>query len=220
MVKVLVILENDDVAEEQNLAQVTCELVAEKIDSVVFEPIGGFPRELPDSVAGLVVGGGLPSVNDPKRWISDEIELVQRAIVSRIPILGICFGHQLIAKVFGTEVVRRELRAGFADIEKVEDDPIFSGLPSRWRSSVYHRDQVESVPEGFRLIATAGYCAVQAMRHSELPIWTVQFHPEIGFGINDRFSQLVEEWSDESAFETGPNRLLIDNFIDICRLGL
>ncbi|HZD59492.1 MAG TPA: gamma-glutamyl-gamma-aminobutyrate hydrolase family protein [Anaerolineae bacterium] len=220
MAKILVIVENDDVIEEQNLAQITRELVVEKIDTVIFEPIGGFPRELPTGAAGLVVGGGLPSVNDPKGWISSEAELVRQAAAAQVPILGICFGHQLIAKAFGEEVVRREPRVGFADIKKVEDDPLFSGLPSLWRSPIYHRDRVESVPEGFKLIATSDYCAIQAMRHTELPIWTVQFHPEIGFGINDRFSQPVGEWSDESAFEPGPNRRLIDNFIEICYRGL
>jgi len=217
LAQVLVILENDDVAEEQNLSQVTREIIGSKVDTLIFGPIGGFPAKLPGNAVGLIVGGGLPSVNDPKEWIADEIELIRQAAKQKIPIFGICFGHQLIAKAFGSEVVRHELKVGFADIGKVEEDAVLSGLPSRWRSPVYHRDRVESLPEGFKLIATSNYCSAQAMRHRELPIWSVQFHPEIGFGINERFSQPVDEWNDESAFEAGPNRQLVDNFVDICR---
>lgn len=215
----LVILENDDVVEEQNLSEVTRILIGDAVDTPIFEPIKGFPRELPGAASGLIIGGGLPSVNDPKAWISDEIELIRRTAKRGIPILGICFGHQLIAKAFGSEVVRRERRVGFAYIEKLEDDELFAGLPSRWRAPVYHQDRVESVPDGFKPIATSDYCTIQAMRHTALPIWTVQFHPEVSFGINERFAQPVGEWDDESAFETGPNRQLIDNFVEICCKG-
>lgn len=215
----LVILENDDVREAQNLAAVTRELLAGKIESAIFDPLNGFPEVLPEATRGLIVGGGLPSVNDSRAWIAAEVELVRRSAAVGIPVLGICFGHQLIAKAYGAEVVRRQYKAGFAAIEKLVDDPLLAGTPMRWQSPVYHHDRVEELPAGFELIATSEYCAVQAMRHRELPIWSVQFHPEIRFGINKRFMLPVEEWDDETGFEPTPNQRLLENFIDIC-LGL
>jgi GMP synthase-like glutamine amidotransferase len=85
-----------------------------------------------------------------------------------------------------------------------------------WRAAVYHSDRALEVPEGFSLIATSDYCTVQAMQHRSLPIYSVQFHPEIHFGINSYFADPVDEWGDESAFESAPNKRLIDNFIEIC----
>lgn len=213
----LVILENDDVLEEQNLAQVTRELLAAETPSVVFDPIEGFPEELPAGTRGLIVGGGLPSVNDDKAWIAREMAVVRASAESGIPVLGICFGHQLIAKAFGSEVVRREFKIGFADIEKVCDDPLLAGMGDGWRAAVYHHDRVEVLPSGFELIATSSYCAVQAMRHSRLPVWSVQFHPEIRYGINERFAAPVKAWDDEAAFAPIPNQRLLENFVAITR---
>jgi len=216
MGKFLAILENDERAEVQNLSAITEMLVRDKIGSIIYEPASGFPRDLPDSVCGVIVGGGLPSVNDPKKWIKKEIDLIARVSSIGLPILGICFGHQLIAKAYGAEVVRRERKTGFADIIKLINNPIFASLPGSWRSPVYHQDRVEELPEDFELIATSDYCEIQAMAHKELPIWTVQFHPEISYGINDFFADPVEPWNDRSAFEDAPNKQLIDNFVDIC----
>ncbi|MHB8842076.1 MAG: type 1 glutamine amidotransferase [Candidatus Aquicultor sp.] len=216
MEKFLVILENDDVAAEQNLSLVMRRLVAGKLDTVIFEPISGFPDDVPQAAAGLIVGGGLPSVNDSKAWIEDEIRLIRRAASLRLPVLGICFGHQLIGKAFGSEVVRRERRVGFADVVKVQEAPIFDGLPPAWKSAVYHQDRIETLPQGFKLIASSQYCAVQAMAHADLPIWTTQFHPEIQYGINEHFADPVEEWNDEAAFDSVPNKRLIDNFVELC----
>jgi len=217
--KVLVIFENDDKADGQSLSLITCKLIGDKIDSLVFDPLKGFPADFPNSTAGVIVGGGLPSVNDPKDWIAKEINLIMRAASLRLPILGICFGHQLIAKAFGSEVIRGQRMVGFANIVKIKDSPIFNNLPQSWRSPIYHQDRVSFVPEDFELIATSDYCEIQAMQHSKLPIWTVQFHPEIDFGANQFFADPVEEWNDEAAFESGPNKQLIDNFIDVCLSG-
>ncbi|HEY3375144.1 MAG TPA: type 1 glutamine amidotransferase [Candidatus Aquicultor sp.] len=212
----ILILENDDVPEEQNLSAVMQRLIEERIDSIVFEPGTGFARPIPGEVCGVIVGGGLPSVNDARPWIAEETAFVRSAATAALPVLGICFGHQLIGKAFGAEVARGEKHIGFAKIEQVRSNPLFRGLPECWRSPAYHQDCVMAVPHGFSLIATSDYCAVQAMVHDELPIWSVQFHPEIRFGINAYFADPVAAWDDKDAFENAPNIALIENFIDVC----
>lgn len=109
-----------------------------------------------------------------------------------------------------------ERRVGFSDIVKIKDSSIFVGMPSSWRSPVYHQDRAESIPDSFELIATSDYCTVQAMAHRELPIWSVQFHPEISHGINEYFADPVKEWNDGNAFDSISNKRIIDNFVDIC----
>ncbi|MBI4733365.1 MAG: type 1 glutamine amidotransferase [Rubrobacteridae bacterium] len=212
----ILVLENDDEIKDQNLSKAIIELIGAKARCEVFEPNSGFKRALPRSTKGIIVGGGLPSVNDRKDWIDDEVALIRQAVSLKLPIFGICFGHQLIGKAFGGKVVRHERKVGFAHIVKVADSPIFDGLPERWRSPVYHQDRLEIVPEGLKLIATSDYCAVQAMSHRYLPIYSTQFHPEIHFGINERFADPVAEWDEKSSFEKTPNMRIMNNFVELC----
>jgi GMP synthase-like glutamine amidotransferase len=216
MRQTILILENDITPNEQVLSGIVADLIADRVETRVLEPNSGFRRGIPQSISGVIVGGGLPSVNDDLEWIKDEIALIKQAMSLKIPVFGICFGHQLLGKMFGAEVVRRERKTGFADIVKSLDARILEGTPANWQSPVYHQDRIENIPYGFELIATSDYCTVQGMQHSALPIFSLQFHPEICFGINEKFSDPVVVWDDESMFESGVNLHIIDNFVDIC----
>lgn len=110
---------------------------------------------------------------------------------ARQPTLGICGGHQQIALCYGARVdVMKRLEPGtngyegclrergFFDVE-TDGDTIFRGLPRRisvWHS---HFDEVKELPEGFRRTASNETCQLQAMQHSERPLFSVQFHPEL-----------------------------------------
>jgi GMP synthase (glutamine-hydrolysing) len=216
MRQTILILENDITSNKQVLSGVVADLIADRVETKILEPNSGFKCGVPQSISGVIVGGGLPSVNDNLEWIKDEIVLIKQAMSLKIPVFGICFGHQLLGKMFGVEVVRRERRTGFANITKSLDARILEGTPDNWRSPIYHQDRIENVPDGFELIATSDYCAVQGMQHRTLPILSFQFHPEICFGINEKFSDPVSEWNDESIFESDVNLRIIDNFVDIC----
>lgn len=107
---------------------------------------------------------------------SRELEAVQD---TSTPLLGICFGHQLLSKAFGSNVVR----AGNATRRSVEsellvEDPLFAGLPEKMSVYEAHYEVVESVPRGFRLLARSPTSAVGAIKHKKLPLYGVQFHPE------------------------------------------
>ncbi len=97
-----------------------------------------------------------------------------------VPILGICLGHQLIAKTFGGKIASGG-SGGFADIEVeiLEEDDILRGLgpvTSVWAS---HGDEVTALPEGFMHLARSDVCEIEAMKHPELPVYGVQWHPEV-----------------------------------------
>jgi anthranilate synthase/aminodeoxychorismate synthase-like glutamine amidotransferase len=105
-------------------------------------------------------------------------DIVRRLSV-RVPTLGVCLGHQAIIQVFGGEVGQaRELVHGKATAVAHDGRGIFAGLPDGFQAGRYHSLAATSVPEVFEVSATAADGEVMAVRHTELPIDGVQFHPE------------------------------------------
>ncbi len=98
---------------------------------------------------------------------------------SEVPVLGVCFGHQMMASAFGAEVVkdgRHVLEMVKTDI--LVDDPLFDRLPKSLMLLESRYEVVGSVPEGFRLLARSSTSPVAAMKHGTRPLYGVQFHPE------------------------------------------
>ncbi|HEY5294525.1 MAG TPA: aminodeoxychorismate/anthranilate synthase component II [Gaiellaceae bacterium] len=105
-------------------------------------------------------------------------ELVQR-LAGRVPTLGVCLGHQALVQAFGGEVGQaRELVHGKATSVTHDGRGIFAGLPEDFLAGRYHSLAATSVPAVFEISATAADGEVMAVRHRELPIDGVQFHPE------------------------------------------
>jgi anthranilate synthase/aminodeoxychorismate synthase-like glutamine amidotransferase len=91
----------------------------------------------------------------------------------------VCLGHQAIVQVFGGEVGRaRELVHGKATVVAHDGRGIFSGLPADFLAGRYHSLAATTVPDVFEVSATAADGDVMAVRHKELPLDGVQFHPE------------------------------------------
>ena len=109
-----------------------------------------------------------------------SIPLIE-AFAGKIPILGVCLGHQSIAQYFGASIVRaNQLMHGKTSTVQTNGDQLFGGLPSEFRVARYHSLIVDpqTVPEDLRVIASTGQGEIMACRHVDLPIWGVQFHPE------------------------------------------
>jgi len=129
-------------------------------------------REL--EIEGIVIGGG-PFIKESGNSM-DIIKEFHRDV----PILGICLGHQLLAKTFGGEI--REAPVGeYADAEIVVDDEdrILKGIGPKFAAWVSHKDEIIKLPKGFRVLAHSNTCEIEAMSHKELPLFGVQFHPEV-----------------------------------------
>jgi anthranilate synthase/aminodeoxychorismate synthase-like glutamine amidotransferase len=106
------------------------------------------------------------------------LEILRRLSV-RVPILGVCLGHQAIVQEFGGEVGQaRELVHGKASAVHHDGRGLFAGLPEGFLAGRYHSLAATTVPECFEVSATAADGEVMAVRHRELPIDGVQFHPE------------------------------------------
>ncbi len=130
------------------------------------------PVEKLKDADGIVLGGG-PSL--------DRTGLCEKYVKELdVPILGICLGHQLLAKIFGGEVGKGEI-GGYSEVRVriVEDDELFDGIPKEIKVWASHMDEVKKIPPNFKLLAKSDICEVEAMRHVEKPIYGVQWHPEV-----------------------------------------
>jgi anthranilate synthase/aminodeoxychorismate synthase-like glutamine amidotransferase len=106
------------------------------------------------------------------------LEILRRLSV-RVPILGVCLGHQAIVQEFGGQVGQaRELVHGKASAVHHDGRGLFAGLPEDFLAGRYHSLAATTVPDCFEVSATAADGEVMAVRHRELPIDGVQFHPE------------------------------------------
>jgi anthranilate synthase/aminodeoxychorismate synthase-like glutamine amidotransferase len=107
-----------------------------------------------------------------------SMEIVGR-LSARVPTLGVCLGHQAIVQVFGGEVGRaRVLVHGKATFVAHDGRGLFEGLPEDFLAGRYHSLAATSLPDCLEVCATAADGEVMAVRHRELPIDGVQFHPE------------------------------------------
>lgn len=104
---------------------------------------------------------------------------VIKAMGGKVPILGVCLGHQSIGQAFGAKVVRasRPVHGKTSAIHH-EGEGLFKDLPTPFRATRYHSLVVEELPEELEATAFTEDGIVMALQHKELPIYGVQFHPE------------------------------------------
>ena len=107
-----------------------------------------------------------------------SLDLVAACAEARRPLLGVCLGHQSIGQHFGGHVVRGGLMHGKTSPITHDGTGVFAGLPSPFTATRYHSLIVEDVPAELLVNATAPDGSVMGVRHRELPIHGVQFHPE------------------------------------------
>ena len=107
-----------------------------------------------------------------------SLDLVAACADARLPLLGVCLGHQSIGQHFGGQVVRGGLMHGKTSLVTHDGTGIFAGLPSPFTATRYHSLIVDDVPDGLVVNCTSDDGHVMGFRHKELPIHGVQFHPE------------------------------------------
>jgi GMP synthase (glutamine-hydrolysing) len=131
-----------------------------------------------NSSDGVALSGSPDMMSDPmvQEKYQREVEAIRD---SRVPVLGVCFGHQMMAHAFGSEVVKDG--AHVLDMVKTTvlvDDPLFTGLPRELMLLESRWEVVRSLPPGFKLVASSATSKIAAMRHESRPLVGVQFHPE------------------------------------------
>lgn len=134
-----------------------------------------------DEADAIVLSGGPKSVYlERQETLSRKITVMVRDGVLTKPLFGICYGHQMIGYVFGARVDKgAKAEYGIAEILVDDEDVLFKGLPKRFRAWVSHYDEVKGLPPDFTLLAHSDSCMIEAMKNEKLPVYSVQFHPEV-----------------------------------------
>ncbi|MDA1045207.1 MAG: glutamine-hydrolyzing GMP synthase, partial [Verrucomicrobia bacterium] len=125
--------------------------------------------------AGIILSGGPSSVFQDGAPMGDP-----KLFDIGVPVLGICYGMQMTAKILGGHVrPGAEREYGHARIARQGISSLFEGLPDTINVWMSHGDQVERLPEGFRVAASTSTCPVAAMVSADDRIFGLQFHPEV-----------------------------------------
>lgn len=140
----------------------------------------GLPSDL-DNVQGLISLGGPQNVGDNVPWMAPEIELLRAAHQAQLPVIGICLGHQLLAKALGGEVARADKPEwGFLPVSLNPDgqtDVVLAGIPWTARQFQAHAHEVKTLPPDAKALASSPACKVQVFR-AGLRSYGFQYHPE------------------------------------------
>ena len=157
------------------------QLIARRVrDQQVYAEIRPYNRVTLDEIRragykGIIFTGGPNSVYDPASPRFDP------AILSLgVPILGICYGHQLIAYLAGGTIKPAASGSEYGKtVVAVKPCALFSGIPEKSVVWMSHTDYVATLPAGFRSVASTDACPSAAMCDEERKIYGVQFHPEV-----------------------------------------
>lgn len=144
-----------------------------------FAVLDGELPETPDRCDGWIVSGSRFGVYDRLPWMEDLKEFLRRAVEARVPVVGICFGHQILAEAFGGRVVKSDKGWGVGphtyEVTATEE---WMQPPLRtFTLNAMHQDQIDTLPEGARLVASSPFCPYAALAYDDAAI-SIQPHPE------------------------------------------
>jgi len=136
-------------------------------------------------------------VTDREPWSEASAAYLRAAAESGVPILGVCYGHQLLAHAFGGEVGFNPAgrHAGTAEVTTTaaaREDALLSALPERLVVQVSHSQRVLALPAGALLLAHTERDPFHAFRLGDRT-WAVQFHPEFDHEVSRRYIELRRE---------------------------
>jgi len=151
---------------------------------VPFSPFRAVDRRLPglkEEFTHIILTGSEASIEERDGWVEAAVEFIQEALNLDLPILGSCYGHQLLALAMrGPAHVRRALRPeiGWYPIDICRTSRLLGGKGKFYAFSS-HFDEVINLDEEFRILASTPRCPIQAFEVRGRPVWGLQFHPEI-----------------------------------------
>jgi GMP synthase-like glutamine amidotransferase len=177
----------------------------------------------------LIVTGSEASIVEPHPWLAPAEALIREAVEARRPVLGSCYGHQLVIRaLLGPDHVRRARvpELGWLPVETTAGGAPVGEAGRRLFMFCCHFDEVCDLPPSYEVLARSPHCAVHAYRLAEGPVWGVQAHPEIdvrqgaallrGFAAKrPELWPLVNGALASGARDDGFGRELVDHFLQM-----
>jgi GMP synthase (glutamine-hydrolysing) len=134
-------------------------------------------QKLEKNIKGLILSGGPLNV-----YQSKKVKFNKNLLFSKIPVLGICFGHQIISKVMGGKVKQSKSREfGLAKVVKINNSILTKNFFSKKENNVWmsHADEVIKLPKNFKVIAKSNNSKLCIVENSKEKLYGIQFHPEV-----------------------------------------
>ena len=187
----------------------------------------------PAKCSGVVITGSAAMVSDRHPWSEYSAQWLLQAIAARVPVLGICYGHQLLAHALGgvVDFHPRGREMGTKLIHRAPaalQDELFNILPASFPAHVTHMQSVLRLPAGAEVLAWNSFEAHHAVRYAPR-VWGVQFHPEFSAEamsqyLHIRSTALQEEGMDVDALhravsDTEEARQLLQRFATLAAGG-
>ncbi|MFC1525772.1 glutamine-hydrolyzing GMP synthase [Candidatus Latescibacterota bacterium] len=169
------------------------------------------PLDALEGVEGIILSGGPSSV-----YAEDSPPFNEAVLQSGLPVLGLCYGHQLICHRLGGMVRPGDIMEfGAAQLQVDKAVGVLKGMGESERIWMSHCDTVMEIPTGFEVLARTEDCPVAAMAHHERRIYGLQFHPEVthterGMQVLDNFLELcgcARDWTMEGFIESSMEEL-------------
>ncbi|MBB6327072.1 anthranilate synthase component 2 [Algoriphagus iocasae] len=139
--------------------------------------------------SGLILspGPGKPSTAGNLRDIFEKY-------YNKVPVLGVCLGHQTIGELFGAKLVKNEIpvHGKVHSISKTFEHPFTNGLPDTFHVTRYHSLQLEEIPSDLQVILETQKGEIMGIAHCELPILGIQYHPEAY--LTEYGLELIKNW--------------------------
>lgn len=131
-------------------------------------------------ISHVIVLGSASSVHDGFEWQRRLELLIKSVIDKKVPLLGICYGHQMLAHMFGGDVqyVNSDKQKELGSREITLDSKRLDYQNTRANFVVTHNEMVGRMPSDFCVVGVSGVIAIDAMEHRSLPIFSIQAHPE------------------------------------------
>ncbi|MCM0604879.1 MAG: type 1 glutamine amidotransferase [Xanthomonadaceae bacterium] len=129
----------------------------------------------------IFITGSRTSCVEESTWVTALLDYLRIKIEMMTPVLGVCFGHQIISRVFGGKTTLRESQVpeyGWTKVEVLAESSLFKGMPKTFYSLSSHSEEVDSLAQGLRLLAKSKDCSIQAFESDDHPVFGIQFHPE------------------------------------------
>lgn len=172
-------------------------LATQSLSILVVDPRRGDTLPAVDAVSGVVVTGSHAMVSHREPWSETTAAWLAQLVARRTPVLGICYGHQLLAHALGGEAGDHPQGAEVGTVNVSLDaaaatDPLLQGLPAQFPANVVHWQSALRLPDGAVRLAGNDHEPVQAFRVGE-SAWGVQFHPEFDDEVMRGYIDMLAE---------------------------